>query len=350
MSQPIEVPTGLKLGIVHRNRLVREACKRAVRSIDIEVVFAVDSLAAAENPRTADGAHCLLIEASQTGEQTKFLADWVAYASVLLFHDLNAVDLSYTAIQNGALGTIEAPVLTDSGDIEGKAHFVETLQRFGRSIGVRLGKPLGAAPLIQAEASAQVTVSALPSIIALGASTGGPNALAQILRGLPHDLPAAVLVVQHIEQDFTQGLAEWLGEHTVFGVRVAERGSVILPGHVYLAPPNRHLVLDERGRIAHRIGESHELHTPSIDVLFESLSKHAKPGLAALLTGMGRDGAAGLLRLKKSGWHTIAQDEASSAVYGMPRAAVEIGAESQSLKLSAIAGALVRHVLTQART
>lgn len=348
MSHANEISTSFTLGIVHRNRLVREACKRAIRSSDIEVVFAVDTLSSAANPRTAHGAHCLLVEASQTGEQPQLLADWMARASVLLFHDLNAVNLSYEAIQKGALGTIDAPVLTDTGSIEGKAHFLQSLQRFGRSIITQLGKPtVSAAPANQVETSENLTASTLPNIIALGASTGGPNALAQILRGLPLGLPAAVLIVQHIEQDFTQGLAEWLAEHTVFGVHLAERGAPILPGNVYLAPPNRHLVLDERGRMAHRIGEPHEIHTPSIDVLFESLSKYAKPGLAALLTGMGRDGAAGLLSLKKSGWHTIAQDEKSSAVYGMPRAAVEIGAECQSLKLSAIAQTLVRHVLTQ---
>lgn len=348
MFYKTETISVLKIGIVHRNRLVREACKRALRSSGIEVVFAVDFIASAPHPRRTPGAHCMLIEASQISDLPQTFSDWLEAASVLLFQDAQAVGLSYEAIQKGALGTIEPPVLTESGELNGKPHFLETLQRFSRSIKTRHIVELARAlPGQLDDLHAAQKIKQLPVIIALGASTGGPNALAQILRGLPNDLQAAILIVQHIEQDFTLGLAQWLGEHTAFNVQIAERGARITPGNVYVAAPNRHLVINENGTLAHRIGEPSELHIPSIDVLFESLSKNARPGLACLLTGMGRDGAKGLLALKNAGWHTIAQDEVSSAVYGMPRAAVELGAESQSLRLSAIAPTLVRHVLTQ---
>ena len=356
-----ELTSTLVLGIVHRDRLVREACKRALRSSGIEVAFSVDCISTAPSPRKSASAQCLLMQAGQISEQPAVFAQWLDCASVLLFQDASAVDASYRAIENGALGTIEAPALNDSGEIIGKSHFLATLQRFSRSIkcqnksrhgpevAAQLGTTERAAALEFSDQTALQNARRHPIIIALGASTGGPNAIAHILRGLPASLPASVLIVQHIEQDFTQGLAEWLGEHSEFGVQIAERGAQILPGQAYVAPPNRHLVIDTNGLIAHRVGAPSEIHTPSIDVMFESLSINARPGLAALLTGMGRDGALGLRALKNAGWHTIAQDEASSAVYGMPRAAVELGAESQTLKLSAIAQTLVRHVLTQVK-
>jgi len=343
-----ETTSALKIGIVHRNRLVREACKRALRSTDIEVAFAVDLIGHAPHPRKTPSAHCLLLEASQSCDLLLIFTDWLEAASVLLFQDMHAVDLSYEAIQKGALGIIDAPVLTEAGALNGQQHFLETLHRFSRSIKLRHSIETASTALEQQDdAHVSQKSKRLPTIIALGASTGGPNALAQILRGLPIDLPAAVLIVQHIEQDFTLGLAQWLSEQTAFNVQIAERGTRIMPGNVYVAPPNRHLIVNDSGHLAHRIGEPCEVHIPSIDVLFESLSKHARPGLACLLTGMGRDGAKGLLALKKACWHTIAQDEASSAVYGMPRAAVELGAETQTLKLAGIGPMLVRHVLTQ---
>jgi len=343
-----ETTSALKVGIVHRNRLLREACKRALRSTGIEVAFAVDLIASAPHARKAPSTHCLLLEAIQTIDLPMIFNDWIESASVLLFQDMHAVDLSYSAIQKGALGIIDAPVLTEAGELNGQLHFLETLERFSRSIKIKhIPEAPSTAPAQLNAMNVVPKTSQLPTIIALGASTGGPNALAQILRGFPFDLPAAILIVQHIEQDFTLGLAEWLSEQTALNVQIAARGTRILAGNVYVAPPNRHLVMNDDGFLAHRIGEPSEIHIPSIDVLFESLSKNSSPGLACLLTGMGRDGAKGLLALKKACWHTIAQDEASSAVYGMPRAAVELGAETQTLKLSGIGPTLVRHVLTQ---
>ena len=165
-------------------------------------------------------------------------------------------------------------------------------------------------------------------LVLIGVSTGGPSALVEVLRALPADFPAPILIVIHLAAAFAASFADWLAEQTGREVRYATHGEPLgtIAGRVRLAPPDRHLVVH-----AGRLGLNHdpERHScrPSVDVLFESAAREVGPTTAAcLLTGMGRDGASGLLDLRRAGALTIAQDEASSVVYGMPREAVRLGA------------------------
>jgi two-component system chemotaxis response regulator CheB len=162
------------------------------------------------------------------------------------------------------------------------------------------------------------------SVIGVCASTGGPQILARLLEALPVDFPVPLLVVQHISAGFTDGLAIWLDRAVPLPVRVAEDGAPAEPG-VWIAPEGAHLKFGASGQLV-LDRDTAGIHRPSGDVLFESIAASAgSSGVAVVLTGMGRDGAAGAATVKRRGGLAIAQDEESSAVYGMPKAAVEAG-------------------------
>ena len=179
-------------------------------------------------------------------------------------------------------------------------------------------------------------------LIAVGASTGGPSAIVDVLRGLPAAVPVPILLVLHINEPFGLAFADWLDGQTEWRVKYARDGEPIgsTGGRVIMAPPGFHLVVRE-GRL--RLTLDPELHScrPSVDVLFQSVARDCGSSAAAcLLTGMGRDGASGLLDIRKAGGFTIAQDEGTSVVYGMPREAALLGAAERVLPLSEIGPAL----------
>jgi len=182
----------------------------------------------------------------------------------------------------------------------------------------------------------------LPPFLALGASTGGPEAVAQVLSALAPSPPGPVTVVQHIAADFAAGFVDWLHSRTGLPTRLVEDGVSPAAGHVYVAGTDDHLVLRPDRRFAYTQEPRAYPYRPSVDVFFESLAvAWPRPGVAVLLTGMGSDGARGLGRLKELGWHTIAQDQETSVVYGMPRAAAERHAASETLSLSQIGPAVM---------
>jgi two-component system chemotaxis response regulator CheB len=190
------------------------------------------------------------------------------------------------------------------------------------------------------------------SLLALGASTGGPNALGEVLRGLPKDVEAPVLVVLHIGAPFAPAFGEWMDTQVPRPVAYAKGGELLhaLGGRVVLAPPDRHLVV-RGGKL--ELTDAAERHSckPSVDVLFESIAREHGPETAAgLLTGMGRDGALGLLALRRSGAATIAQDEATSVIYGMPREAAQLGAAERILPLGEIGPMLAALARGKGRT
>jgi two-component system chemotaxis response regulator CheB len=180
-------------------------------------------------------------------------------------------------------------------------------------------------------------------VVALAASTGGPAALAEVLAGLS-DLAAPVLIVQHIHPDFVEGLVSWMARVSALPVHQAQHGKPPLAGHVYIGPGDVHLRLDAQGRMA-LDREPAGLHRPSADELFHSVAEHAgAAGVGVVMTGMGQDGASGLLAMRSRGARTIAQDEASCAVFGMPQAAYRLGAVGEVVGLCDIATTVVRAV------
>jgi two-component system chemotaxis response regulator CheB len=179
-------------------------------------------------------------------------------------------------------------------------------------------------------------------VVAIGASTGGPAAVLEVLRALPSEFPVPLVIVIHIGEAFGSALPSWLADQVGRPVRYPGDGMPLSPGSrgVFLAPPGNHLVV-ERGRL--RLSMAPERHScrPSIDLLFESIAAELCPGaIACLLTGMGRDGAEGLLAIRRAGGETIAQDQATSIVFGMPGEAVRLGAARYVLPLPEIAPAI----------
>ena len=184
----------------------------------------------------------------------------------------------------------------------------------------------------------------------LGASTGGPEALSTVLSEFPANFPAAVLISQHIAADFAPGLVQQLASRCRLPVRAAETGDIPTAGTVYVAASNDHLELGSSRSLQYTPKPLHHPYRPSVDVLFASAaSRSPRLGVGALLTGMGRDGADGLLRLRTAGWHTIAQDEATSIVYGMPKAAAEKRAAVEVLPLEYIGENIVARIFALKR-
>ncbi len=185
----------------------------------------------------------------------------------------------------------------------------------------------------------------VPPFIAIGASAGGPKTLAVILSKLTAPFPAAIVIIQHVDREFSIGLTEWLNNQTPLTVQVAKNTERPQAGHVYVAGTNDHLILTAALRFAYTPEPRNMPYRPSVDVFFSSLAKQwPTQGHAILLTGMGRDGAEGLSLLRQAGWHTIAQDESTSVVYGMPKAAKEIGAAIEVLPLEQIVRSIQQSV------
>lgn len=182
-------------------------------------------------------------------------------------------------------------------------------------------------------------------LVGIGASTGGPPALQTVLGGLGRDFPAAILVVQHISSGFLPGLVDWLAQTTRLEVEVAAHGIEPRAGHVYLAPDGRHLGIDRNGRLHLDPAPPENGLRPAVDHLLRSLAIHCGPRAAGvLLTGMGRDGAAGMRAMRERGAVTIAQDRDTSVIHGMPGAAIALDAATDILPLDRIAEALRRAV------
>ncbi len=183
----------------------------------------------------------------------------------------------------------------------------------------------------------------VPPLIVIGSSTGGPKALAELLGGLPGTLPACIVIVQHGDTEFSLNLANWLDSQTPLKVLLASSGRVPLPATVFLAGSSDHLVVTRELSLVYTAEPEGLPYRPSVDLFFESVARHwPEQGVAVLLTGMGRDGARGLAALRAAGWHTIAQDEATSAVYGMPKAARELGAAVEILPIGAMASSILQ--------
>ena len=182
-------------------------------------------------------------------------------------------------------------------------------------------------------------------LVVIGSSTGGPKALARVLSGFAPGIEAAVVIVQHLDAQFAKGLVEWLDQQTPLKVVLALADTHPEKGIVYVAGTNDHLILGP-DRDFHYVAEPREYpYRPSVDRFFVSARDNwPEKGVGVLLTGMGRDGAQGLLALREAGWHTIAQDEATSVVFGMPRAAAERGAAVDILSVDRIAGAVAAKI------
>ncbi|KFF49817.1 chemotaxis protein [Gammaproteobacteria bacterium MFB021] len=212
-------------------------------------------------------------------------------------------------------------------------------------------QPETSAPAVPREALKAPMLSS-EKLIIIGASTGGTEAIRQVLEPLPANSPA-ILVTQHMPSGFTRSFAERLDRLCRVTVKEAEQGERVLPGHVYIAPGDWHMRLARSGAnyvIALDDTAPVNRHRPSVDVLFDSAASCAgRNALGVILTGMGKDGAAGLLKMRQAGSHTVAQDEASCVVFGMPKEAIALGGAEEIVSLPDIARHLVQQMHASGR-
>lgn len=248
-----------------------------------------------------------------------------------------AADYTFAALQAGALTVVNEPAATDP------AAYAELLATVRLMAGVPVihhwkqdTQPLP--PIAAPDPREWEARLRQVEVIGIAASTGGPAALARLLQGLPTNFPIPIIVVQHVTLGFTAGLAHWLDVQTPLRVCVARRGDLPTPGGVWVSPDDYHLQVDRLGRIELHQEAPYKGLRPSANYLFRSLAQtYGARALGLILTGMGDDGAEGLSRLHRQGGPTIAQDEESSVVYGMPQAALARHAVDRALALEQIA-------------
>lgn len=260
--------------------------------------------------------------------------------------DPNAVEKTFKAIEAGAVSALEKPGGLRSSDYRDKAReLVQTVKLMSE---VRVVKRT---PIYQKRETAacvshaaKIGLNGSPldiKLVAIGASTGGPQALNTILSGLTDDFPPPVLIVQHIADGFVHGLIGWLNQSSAIPVKIAEHGEQILNGHAYVAPDGFHLKVSDDNRILLNKGDPENFVRPSVSYFFRSVGEvFGRNAIAVLLTGMGIDGADELKLMREKGAVTIAQDKDSSIVYGMPGEAARLDAAKYVLPLERIAATL----------
>ncbi|GEP10155.1 chemotaxis-specific protein-glutamate methyltransferase CheB [Methylobacterium gnaphalii] len=266
----------------------------------------------------------------------------------------SSLKISMNALRAGALSVVEKPVATTNDSYESVAGEICTQLRIMAAVPVIRRRPIGSgwparAADVAARGSVLPSLEARPNVLAIAASTGGPPALAKVLGALPADFPLPVLLVQHMGAAFMEGFASWLDGVVTLPVSIARDGERIAPSHIYVAPGDKHLEL-AAGR-ALRVTDSAPVggQRPAATVLFRSVARQAGVrGLGILLTGMGEDGALGLLDMRRAGAPTIAEHESTAVVYGMPAAAVRLSAAGNVLALDEIAPQILRLALSEA--
>jgi two-component system response regulator WspF len=333
----------MRVAIVNDLALAREVLRRLVQSVPGHTVAwtAADG-AEAVRKAAADPPDAILMDlvmpVMDGAEATRrIMADSPCPILIVTSSVTGNFSKVYEAMGHGGLDAVNTPTLGPGGQVVDGEGILTRLAKLNRA---------GAtpAPALPAQAAAKPAGEG-PPLLALGASTGGPEALARVLEPLPADFPAPVVVVQHIAADFAPSLATWLQGRTRLRVRLAVAGDKPSPGDVLVAGSDDHLVLRCDRRLTYTPEPADYPYRPSVDALFASLATSwPSPGVAALLTGMGTDGARGLLQLRQAGWFTLAQDRASSVVYGMPQAAAQLGAACQVLPLADLGPTILTHL------
>ena len=261
-------------------------------------------------------------------------------------YDTKEAATTFQAIEAGALTVMEKPVGTEDPNHEQSAKELIQTVKLMSEVKVVTRRPhflrKEAVPVAPLQPKPQPKPAKV-KLVAIGASTGGTLVLQTILLRLPRDFPVPVVIVQHIADGFIQGLAEWLYQTTGFPVHIATHGESLLPGHAYLAPDNFHMEVNSIKQISLSKAEKENGLRPSVSYLFRSnANAFDKNAIGVLLTGMGADGAKELRLKKDKGAVTIAQDEKTSLVFGMPARAIEMGAAQYVLPSDKIAEALIK--------
>jgi two-component system response regulator WspF len=331
----------MRIGIVNDVAMAAETLRRVVAaSREHEVLWIARDGAEAVRLCAANRPDLVLMDLNMPGLDGVEATRRIMQASpcailVVTAAPQDNVSQVFRALGAGALDVAATPLLT--GGAAADSRLMAKISTIGKLIRVsRAGQP-PPAPAARVPSDS----GAVRHLLAIGASTGGPGAIAKVLAGWTPAAGTAIVVVQHIDANFAGHFAKWLGDQVAIPVRVIDDGDALEAGVIQVARTNDHLVLSARHRLHYSPNPLGYAYRPSVDVFFDCLAAHwERDATGVLLTGMGRDGAAGLLAMRRAGKFTIAQDQASSAVYGMPRAAAEIDAAQRILSLENIAAAL----------
>jgi two-component system response regulator WspF len=323
----------MRIGIVNSNLLAAEAIRRAIaRSGKHDVAWiardGVEAVARCKRDRPELVLMDLFLPSLDgVGATHRIMAHSPCAIVVVTAKIENHMGKVFEAMGAGAIDAVSLPDIADAASLESAKPLLAKIETIRRLLGSD-----------QQPVSPPAPKRSRPcGLVAIGASAGGPTALATILAALPARFPAAVVIVQHLDKQFAPGLTAWFSTHTKLGVRVAQEGDRVAPGTAYLAGRNQHLILSNPTQLGYSAQPGNAPYCPSVDVFFQSVARQW-PGEVAgvLLTGMGRDGAEGLKTLRRAGHHTIAQDKSTSAVYGMPKAAAALEAANEILGLDKI--------------
>ncbi|WP_339410323.1 chemotaxis response regulator protein-glutamate methylesterase [Pseudomonas sp. EA_35y_Pfl2_R5] len=322
----------MRIGIVNDMPLAVEALRRALtRAPEHQVAWVAGSGAEAVRRCCEDTPDLLLMDLLMPEmdgvEATRQIMANTPCAILIVTSDVERhVGRVFEAMGYGALDVVATPVL-GAEPLPDAAALLRKIHNLGLLLGQKTARK---AP----EPALRDSNSCRQSLVAIGASAGGPAALVDLLKQLSPGFPAAIVLVQHVDQSFATGMAQWLASESPLPVRLARMGDIPQPGCVLLAGTNDHLILQGNGELAYSATPSAHIYRPSIDVFFDSVTANWKgEAIGVLLTGMGRDGAQGLLNMRQRGFMTIAQDQASCAVYGMPKAAAQLEAATEILPL-----------------
>ncbi|MDB5757436.1 MAG: chemotaxis response regulator protein-glutamate methylesterase [Burkholderia sp.] len=260
-------------------------------------------------------------------------------------------EITMRALELGAVDFVTKPKISIQNGMQDYADTIADKIRAAARARIRRTPPPAAAGSAAAPALLQSLGNPLASsekLIIIGASTGGTEAIKEFLIQMPPDCPG-ILIVQHMPEGFTRSFAQRLDGLCRIAVAEATHGERVLPGHAYLAPGHSHLLLARSGANYVTVldqGPPVNRHRPSVDVLFRSAALHAgKNAVGVILTGMGRDGAAGMLEMRQAGAWNVAQDEASCVVFGMPREAIAAGATHETAPLKELPGMVLGHLV-----
>lgn len=334
----------MNIGIVNDSIMATEVLRRLVVSSPHEVLWTAENGAEAIM-RCHEALPDLIlmdlmmpvmdgVEATRRIMQTTPCAILVVTASVT-----GNSSMVFEAMGVGALDAVATPVLGKPQSAGAGNELLRKIELIAKLIGCHQRVPREKAGSLPRQPLEQ------HPLIAIGASTGGPQAIKNVLLSFPKDLPATVVLVQHMDKKFTSGLASWLNQQVPLPVKMITPHQRPMKGEVLVPTTEYHLELTSKGTLNYTENPPDNFYHPSVDVFFQSVTSYWRGKvIGVLLTGMGRDGALGLLAMKERGHHTIAQDEYSSIVYGMPKAAMQLQAATEILPLDEIGPSVLAHL------